>query len=62
MAEVLVVSSRVKALAKKSDLRTSGEFIDALSDMVEAAVKNAVGKAKEDKRGTLKARDLEPTE
>lgn len=66
MASVLVVTSKVKALAKTAvkgtELRTSGEFIDALSDKVEALVKAAAEKAKEDGRGTLKARDLESSE
>lgn len=60
MGDMTVVTSKVKALAKKSGLRTSGEFISRLDDLVKDAVKRAAEKAKEDKRGTLKERDLEP--
>lgn len=62
MADLLVVTSKVKAFAQKSGLRTSGEFVDRLDDLVRDAVNRAASKAKEDKRGTLKARDLDAKE
>lgn len=59
MADVLVVTSRVKAfVAKKHKMRTGADFIDSLSDEVEKLVEAAVARAKEDKRGTLKSRDI----
>lgn len=69
MAQALVVSSKVKALAKIGGLRTSAEFIEALSQQVGLIIIEAAKQAKADKRGTIKARDLpdisfeeEPTE
>lgn len=58
MASVLVVTSKVKAYAKKLGLRTSGEVIDALSKKVEAIVKEASTKALEAKRKTILVDDL----
>jgi histone H3/H4 len=58
MAQALVVSSKIKALAKVGGLRTSAEFIEALSEKVGLIVIEAAKKAKADKRGTIKARDL----
>ena len=56
---MLVVASKVNAMAKAGGFRTSQEFIDALSKEVEDRVVAAVKAAKDDKRQTLKARDLE---
>jgi histone H3/H4 len=58
MAEVLVVTSKVKALVKAKDLRTSADFIDALSKKVEALVEAAVPKAVSAGRKTVQAEDL----
>ncbi len=59
MAEALVVASKVKKLVKDAGLRTGGDFLDALSGKVEAAVKAAVAKVQaENKKKTLGAEDL----
>jgi hypothetical protein len=55
---MLVVTSKVKALAKVGGLRTSAEFVKALSDAVGLIVIEAAKQAKADNRGTIKARDL----
>ena len=49
MAEVYVVQSKVRALAKKKGFRFSGEAVDALSKMVETAVAAAGARAKANK-------------
>ncbi len=59
MAETLVVVSKVKKLVKEAGLRTGGEYIDALSQKVEAAVKASIQKVQADgKKKTLGAEDL----
>jgi hypothetical protein len=59
MAEMLVVTSKVKALVKESGLRTSGDFITALSERVNQIVSAAVEKVKaEGKKKTLQQGDL----
>jgi histone H3/H4 len=55
---MLVVASKVKAMAKAGGLRTSQEFIDALSAKIEDLVIAAAKAAKDKNRQTLKARDL----
>lgn len=55
---MLVVVSKIKGLAKVGGLRTSVEFCEALSDQVGTIIIEAAKKAKADKRGTIKARDL----
>jgi hypothetical protein len=59
MAETLVVVSKIKKLVKDAGLRTGGDFIDALSSKIEAAVKASVEKVQADgKKKTLGAEDL----
>ena len=58
MADVLVVTSKVKALAKAQDMRMSAEFVDRLSQMVERKVTEAVNAAKTTSRKTVMAEDL----
>ena len=55
--EVLIVSSKVKAMFKGLGLKTSKEAIEAISDRVHDIVKEAAEKAIEDKRKTVKGRD-----
>ncbi|HEV3028427.1 MAG TPA: hypothetical protein VG457_12690 [Planctomycetota bacterium] len=57
-AEVYVVQSKVRALAKKKGFRFSGEAVDALSKLVETAVSAAGARAKANKRQTIKASDI----
>lgn len=61
MAEVLVVSSKVKALVSAKEVRTGGEFIDALSKKVEALIDQAIANCLADGRKTLKPEDLTST-
>ena len=57
-AEVYVVQSKVRALAKKKGFRFSGDAVDALSKLVEQAVVAAGARAKANKRQTIKASDV----
>jgi histone H3/H4 len=59
MADVLVVASKVKAYVAKSDgMRTSSTAFAALSELVEAALDEAVETAKADGRVTIKDSDI----
>lgn len=59
MAETLVVVSKVKKLVKEAGLRTGGDYIDALSAKIEAAVKASIQKVQaENQKKTLGAEDL----
>lgn len=58
MAEKLVVTSKVKQLAKKKGLRMGADAIDSLSAHVAILVARAAEAAKADKRGTIKERDV----
>lgn len=59
MADVLIVSSKVKKFVKeKASFNTSAEFIEALSQRVEAICNDAIDRARDGKRKTVKARDL----
>ena len=59
MAEALVVASKVKKLVKEAGLRTGGDYIDALSVKIEAAVKSSIQKVQsEGKKKTLGVEDL----
>ena len=54
----LVVKNALKETVKKHDMRTSGDFIDALDKEVECLVVKAVGRAKANKRQTVTAKDV----
>jgi hypothetical protein len=56
--ELLVIQSKVRDLIREKEMRTSDEFIQALSDSVRAAVEKAVSRAKENGRSTLRPADL----
>lgn len=59
MAEVLVVTSKVKKMIKEQgDCNTSGETIAVLSEAVEALCRRGVENAKADGRKTVMARDI----
>ena len=59
MAEVLVVTSKVKKFIKESgDCNTSSETIETLSKAVEALCRRGVESAKSDGRKTVMARDI----
>ena len=57
--EVLVITSKVKAYIKsKGGLNTSATAFQALSDKVREICNNAIENAKNDKRKTVKDRDI----
>lgn len=59
MADVLVVTSKVKKYIKeKGECNTSAETIDVLSRAVEALCQRGVESAKKDGRKTVMARDI----
>ena len=60
MSEILVIASKVKSYIKnKGGLNTSAAAIEALSDKLRAVCDTAIENAKQDKRKTLKDRDVE---
>jgi len=62
MKDCLVVVSKVKKLVTSAGgARVSGEFLEALSALVEEAVREALPRAVDAKRVTLKACDLKGT-
>ncbi len=59
MSDILVVSSKVKKfIQEKAEFNTSGEFLTALSHRVENLCLEAAARARNDKRKTVKERDL----
>ena len=60
MAEVLVVTSKIKKhIKEKSQMNTSSETIEVLSKAVEAICEKAIASAKADGRKTVMARDIQ---
>ncbi len=57
--EVLVVASKVKAYIKAAGMATSASAIDVLSDKVREICDKAIENSKNDKRKTVKDRDIE---
>ena len=59
MADVLVVTSKVKKFIKeKSEMNTSAETVDVLSKAIERLCQNGIESAKADGRKTVMARDI----
>jgi hypothetical protein len=59
MAETLVVVSKIKKMVKEAGLRTGGDYIDALSAKIDAAIKASIQKVQADgSKKTLGAEDL----
>lgn len=59
MADVLVVTSKVKKLIKeKGDCNTSSETVDVLSKAIERLCLKGIESAKADGRKTVMARDI----
>lgn len=58
MADILVVTSKVKAKVKEAELRTSQEFVEELSKRVEIYIEEAVTRARAANRKTVMAEDL----
>ncbi|MHC4607821.1 MAG: hypothetical protein ACYTAF_12985 [Planctomycetota bacterium] len=58
MAEILIVQSKVKALAKKKGFRFSGEAVSSLSNAVKEVIEKAGKRAKANRRQTIKGTDI----
>lgn len=59
MADVLVVTSKIKKLIKeKGQMNTSAETIDVLSKAIEQLCQKGIDSAKNDGRKTVMARDI----
>ena len=59
MADVLVVTSKVKKFIKeKGDCNTSAETVDVLSKAIEKLCEKGIERAKQDGRKTVMARDI----
>jgi len=56
MSELLVVRSKIKDVAK--DMNVAGDFADTLSEKVEVLIKDAMRRAKDNKRSTIQPKDL----
>jgi histone H3/H4 len=54
----LVVASKVKAIIKDKGLQTSSDALDALNKRVHALIDDAVSRAKDNKRATVKPQDI----
>jgi hypothetical protein len=54
----LVVASKVKDVIKAHDLQTAGEAIEALNKRVIAMIDDAIARAKQNNRKTVKAQDF----
>lgn len=58
MAELLVVTSKVKEFISKSDMNSSGDLAESLSSVVEKKLARAVERAKANGRKTVRPEDL----
>ena len=58
MADILVVQSKVKGVAKKNKMRFSADAVSALSDCVKSCIEKAAKRAKANRRMTIKAQDI----
>ena len=56
--DVYVVGSKVKELNKKNGCNTSGDFMEAMSVMVEWSIQQACERAQANGRKTVRATDL----
>ena len=59
MAEILVVTSRVKKMVKEQGMRTGADAIEKLSQIIEARVKAGIEKAKAGGKKTIQSMDVE---
>lgn len=55
---MLVVQSKVKEYAQSKGVRVAGDFADALSAEVQGLIDNAIERAKDNGRQTIRAGDL----
>lgn len=58
MSENVVVQSKVREMVKGMNLRLSADAIDALNTLVEASVKKAAERCKQNGRQTIRPSDF----
>ena len=58
MADMMIVSSKVKAYIKSKGCMTSGDALAALNDKVACLLDGAVTRTRANKRSTVKPQDL----
>jgi histone H3/H4 len=58
MADLLVVTSKVKGLAKTKGMRTGADYIEALSVVVQAITEQAIKNATAAGRKTVQSEDI----
>jgi RNA recognition motif-containing protein len=56
--EIVVVGSKVKEVIREAGLRSDGDLVQAVSDKVHELLRDAIGRAKSNKRGTVRPHDL----
>jgi histone H3/H4 len=54
----LIVTSRVKAMVKQSEMQSKSEALEALADAVQLLIEASITNAKKDKRKTIRAADV----
>ena len=58
MTEITVVASKIKQVVKINDMSMSGDFVEAVSNMVVNEVRYALARARSNNRKTVRATDL----
>jgi hypothetical protein len=56
--EIVVVGSKVKDVVRSAGLRSDGELVQAVSEKVHDLLEAAIGRAQDNKRGTVRPYDL----
>ena len=56
--EVVVVASKLKEAVKEAGCQSSGDLVEAISDKVHDLLEEAVERAKQNGRATVRAYDL----
>lgn len=56
--EALVIKSKVRELAKKKKMNLGGDAVEALTKEVARLVDRAAERAKDNRRSTIKGRDI----
>ena len=56
--EILVVGSKVKEVVRNAGFRSDGSLIQAVSEKVHEVLAAAIGRAGNNKRGTVRPHDL----
>ncbi|MFC1523003.1 hypothetical protein ACFL6Y_11400 [Elusimicrobiota bacterium] len=59
MADILVVTSKIKKIVKDAGLRTGADYLEGLSSKVDSLIKESIGRVQSDgKKKTLGLEDL----